>query len=491
MQINIVPPINDTAEAWSAYIKELWESAENHNRKRDSKIAVDYYNNKQLPYLEKELRRIFTDPASYATKRKFTKNVTKQIIDALAQCYSCKVKRSVSGLGKKASKVLDEKVFQGLNKAMRNANKWLVLERTTLLYGRWNQKKERITYRSYHQFQFDLVYKPNSDRELMAVILSDYKPLKDARIWVYTENNTYLFFGDEVKSQLNHNNNVLPFTVLYAEDPGFNDYLDPDINLANSNLEINIAISNLLNMQHHQTHAVPVFVLPPEVPMAGVDDANPDLGVARQIEGDRRIDINDLNKALVLTRGEDGSDTDFKYVSPSADFQGSIESIRFAINSLAQTYGVDNGIFDIDVSGNPATVFHVNEKRRQAIVGDLQSAFTDAEKDLFSSVYRLSQLSSTEIPSLDVDRFLVEFISDASIVEQLSSGDVVNLYNAGLIDEVEVIRHHYGEYSRTEAVAFIEMMINQRKKLEELKSQIGLGEQASKEISEEDEPIEE
>jgi hypothetical protein len=473
MQINIAPPAQDTAADWLQYITALWNDMDNTNRKMASKKVVDYYKNKQRPYLEQALRKIYTDPHSYITKRKWTENITKQIIDALAQCYSCKVKRSVPPIGKRASKLLNDKVFQGINKRMRNANKWLVLEKTTLLYARWNSKYQRVDYRSYHQYEFDIVVDPDSaENELLAVILSDFKPLEDANVIVYTPNNTYWFKGRDLKRHTPHNLGILPFVVLHAEDPGFEDYLEPDTHLINSNLEINVAISNLLNIHQNQAHAIPVVIMPAEIPVAGIDDSNPNTGIISDTETDRRLDINDVNKALVMHHGDGGEAPDFKYVSPQVNFAGAIDTIRYVVNSLAQTYGVDNGIFNIDVSGNPATVFHVNEKRREAIVGDLQSVFIDAEKELFDKAYMLARMSDTAVPELNTQDFIVEFISDANIVNQLSSSDVAKLHELDLIDQIEVIRHHYGDKSRAEAEAFIQEMIEAEQRITELREEL-------------------
>lgn len=116
MQIKLSPPRNDTAADWSAYLRELDNDKENTARKDASLQVVNYYKNKQLSYLEAALRRIYTDPHSYHMKRKWTQNITKQVVDALAQCYACKVKRSVPKLGKKAAKTLDQKYSKVLTR---------------------------------------------------------------------------------------------------------------------------------------------------------------------------------------------------------------------------------------------------------------------------------------------------------------------------------------------------------------------------------------
>lgn len=473
VQISLAPPKQDTAADWSKYIRELWNDRENTARKEASKQVVDYYKNDQRKYLEQALRQIYTDPQDRADKRRWTQNITKQIVDALAQAYSCRVKRTVAKMGVRNAEVLDKKVFQGINKKMRNANKWLVLERTTLLFCRWSAKHSRINYRAYHQFEFDKVVDPGSaEGELLGVILSDYKSLEESNIVIYTHTNTYWFKGVQLQKQVTHNLGVLPFVVLHAEDPGFEDYLMPDISLANANLEINLALSNLLNIHQKQAHAVPVITLPPEMPRPHVDDANPNAGDPTQVENDQRLDIHGPGKALVLSIGDGNETPDFKFVSPNVNFSGAIETIRFVINSLSQTYGVDSGIFNIDVSGNPATIFHVNEKRREAIVGDLKEVFIDGEKELFERSYALAKMSDPVIPTADVEDFVVEFISDASIIDQLKSTDVVNLRKEGVIDDIEVVRHHYGDKSRTEAEAFLNDMMEAQKRLDDLRLEI-------------------
>jgi len=79
---------------------------------------VDYYRYKQFEYLQNELKKIYS-PASFRMKRKWTQNYTKQIIDALAQCYNSRVTREINdkSLSEENIQDIDNLVFAGLKKA--------------------------------------------------------------------------------------------------------------------------------------------------------------------------------------------------------------------------------------------------------------------------------------------------------------------------------------------------------------------------------------
>ena len=488
MQIRTAPPASNNAASWAEYIKEIWEDKDNIRRKRDSKLVVDYYRYKQRQDLEEALKKIYS-PESFVMKRKWTHNYTKQIIDALAQCYNSRVTRELNkeGLSDEEKDDVNALLFAGLNKAMANSNKWLLLERTTLMFARWSNKKQHMVYLSYNQYQFDLVFDPESDdKDLLAVILSDYRRLEEGcRITVYTKNKTFSFVGEELQYEKVHNIGVLPFVVMYAEDPSFEDYLEPLIELVNANLELNIAQSNMLNILQSQAHGLLVLKMPNEQNFQGIDDANPDDSHPTDIEGDRRIDTHDPNKVVELHYGLDGEEPKLESIPHHADFTGALDTVRFLANSLANSMGLDHGVFEVQVSTNPATVFHINEKRRQAIIGDYQSIFVDAERELFEKALFLARKSVMVLPDVQKRDFVVEFSPERAMVDKMDSADVTNLRQLGLIDSIEAVKHHYGSLSRDDAKAFIKKMVEDeleiRDDLEKLKPKQELTEEKPKE----------
>ena len=493
MQNKIVAPTENSAEEWARYVKGLWNDDDNSKRKAESKVVIDYYRSKQMSYLETELKKIFTDMRSYNRKRKWTQNYTKQIIDSLAQCYNSRVRREINGeLDGEQQEDIKRLLFMGLNNAMSNVNKWLILERTALVFARWSEKKSRMVYKSYHQFQFDLIYDPDSDdKELLAVILSDYRSLEDSNIFIYTKDKTFTFRGEHLVKQVDHNLGVLPFVVLYAEDPGFEDYLDPMIELSQANLELNIAQSNLLNVLQSQAHGTMVLTSLAEQDFSGIDDGDPNNPSSSGLEGDRRIDLHDPDKLVELTMSPDGDKPELSTLQHEADFTGALDTIRFLANSLANSMGLDHGVFEVQVSTNPATVFHINEKRRQAIIGDYQSIFVDAERELFEKSLAITRRANVVLPVLAVEDYVIEFSPERAMVDKMGSTDVVNLRDAGVIDTIETVKHHYGSLNRDEAMKFIIQMAEDEVKVQELLAAAGLKpatEPVEEELEEQDKP---
>jgi hypothetical protein len=244
------------------------------------------------------------------------------------------------------------------------------------------------------------------------------------------------------------------------------------VELTNANLELNLAHSNLLNILQNQAHGILVLKTPSQEQFAGIDDGDPNRSHAEHIETDRRIDVHDPNKMVTLTYGINGEEPKLESLEQAADFAGAVESIRFLANSLANTMGLDHGVFEVQVSTNPATVFHINEKRRQAIVQEYQSIFIDAERELFTKSYKVAKLSDPSIADIDTKTYSVEFSPEKAIVSNMTSKDVLDLKAAGIIDTIEAIRQHYGSLSRTEAFEFLEEMVEDeqqvRKVLEKL-----------------------
>jgi hypothetical protein len=471
MQILTPTPLLDTAASWAAYVKEITSDPANCKRKINSKVIFDYYNYQQRTYLDKALSDLFSDINSLRLKRRFAVNVTKQIADAISQAYNCTVKRSISMDNKslpltkrgvpvknsqdKIKSVIDDKIFHNLNQTMEQVNKWLFLDRTSLVKARWSSEKGRIIYNTYHQYEFDIVYTPNLEEEkiLTAVILSDYgKPYKDTIYMVYTSNNTYRFKGETLLEQIDHNLDILPFVAVHAEDPGFEDYLEPNTQLSDGNLEINLAFSNLLELSHKQAHGILVLKTPPEEMFPGTEEAG-------AIESDRRLDLHDTSQMLNLPIGAGGEQPSLEYVIPQANFDGAITTIKTCLAALAQSYGAEGNIrIDATATAAPATNFWLQEKERNKVVRHYRTILEEAEKELFAETTKLAALYTGSIPSLDSGSLNIDYIDEKNVSNGNSIDEALKLYDKKVIDKIEVLREKYSTMSRAEAEEYLAEM---------------------------------
>lgn len=469
MRIKQTPPSDlRSASQWARYTLGLWEDNENQKRRADAKVVADYYNNRQLPYLEDELKKMYTDRHSWDDKRKWAQNITQQITDARSQVYSFKVNRNVPG-SKSSRNTIQERVTKEFSQKMRSLEPIVMLERTALVMSRWSDKKQRITCHTYHQYEFDLVFNPNNnDHELWAVILSDYcSSYEKSNIVIYTALDTFEFVGNKLLNEINHNLGVLPAVVVYDGDPGFEDYLEPDKNIINSNLEINVQYSHLLQNAQKQTFAVGVLTTLPEAGIPMTDDTDPDTGMPRKSEGDRRLDVS-AEKWLVMSQTIDGAKGDFKFVQPNADFTGLIDTIRFVVSSLASSYGVTGAVEGIEPGNMPATKFLVNERARKALLGKYKAVFSDAEIELFEKSYLLAQ-KATPMPVVDLNKYSIDFIDTSNVLENVSAQDIIKLRELGIYDDIEIIRSYRPDLTREEANELIKLMIKAQKAINEQK----------------------
>lgn len=473
MQVNIPAPTVDSPNEWAKYIKALWSDPNNSRRKDTAKEVVEYYEGKQREYLTAELRKFYSDSNSLAFKRKWTHNVTAQIIDALAQVYSMQVKRSLAGKNrKKATTAINNKIWTGLSRVMTAAEKQTQLERTSLLMSKWSERKHRIIYKTFHQYEFDLVWAPNTDeRFLQAAILSDYAPLEDANIVVYTHNNTYRFKGTKLVEQINHNTGILPFVVLFSDDPGFQDYLEPDIELTKANLEVNMLQSNLLNIVQTQGHGILVIKIPSESPQPYTDDSNTNSSSADTIEKDHRLDVHDPNKSVLAMHYNDlGQEPKVEPVQFGADFEGIIASIECTLALLGKSYGVEIGDTELKVTAQPqtATSIWITEKKRKAILRENEVLFRDAEKELFAIAHAQARLYDSSIPNVNPEEFTIEYIDTASPLENASIDDLLKLEEKGVITVVQVLMALNPSMSEDDALDMAKKNIEIRIQLQEM-----------------------
>jgi len=471
MQNNIPIPLGDTAQEWQKYITLLWQDQAEMDRKRKSKEVIDYYKNKQRGYLEQELKNIYSDTNSLRFKRKITCNLTKQLVDALAQVYATSVKRT-SGK-KRLDALFREKLWANEDRIMSLSERMAQLERTTVVMSRWSDTKQHVVYSNYKQYEFSLVYDAIDEKQLLAVILSDYHAFDKAKIIVYTHNNTYHFLGGKLTNQINHNLNILPFVVINIEDPGFEDYLEPDTELVNANLEMNVMISNLLNVVQTQAHGILVIKLGAENPELGSSDANPNISGGNElIEKDRRLDTHDVNKSVIkMYYDAEGREPKAEALQFEADIEGIIKAIECVADYIGNGYNVEIDL-SVNTAGGEATATYVRitEDKRKAILKEREYIFRDAEKELFNIASQQLKLAEPNTPETNPEDFTVEYIDQTSALEHAKIDDLLKLRNQPISD-VEIAKALYPSIDDAEAMEKVKRWIEQQNELNGLKQE--------------------
>jgi hypothetical protein len=125
-QINTPSPTQDNASEWSLYLKAIFDDKDNKDRKAKSKELVDYYNDEQSVYLQNEMSKLYGGNL-IKDKRKWTQNILKKVMDALAITYAGSTKRDVQNVEDSADKKqIQDLFFYSLNNVMSSVNKFLV-----------------------------------------------------------------------------------------------------------------------------------------------------------------------------------------------------------------------------------------------------------------------------------------------------------------------------------------------------------------------------
>jgi hypothetical protein len=453
----------DNEKDWLAYIKVLAGDASNKERKKQSKVVYDYYNGNQRGYLYAEYIKIFTDAFSRESKRKWVHNITSQIVDARAIVYSHDIKRTLLSKNKKALLSQYNSILWGdhADSTMSEAEHLIEYDRQCLTYVRWDDKKQRVVYTNYHQWQYDLVFQEDSD-DLRAVIISDYgKEHKDTNYMIITQDTNYKFQGDILLNKIVHNLGFLPCRLLYAKDPGFERYLTPDVNLAQNNLELNLAYSNLLNILMCKAHGLTVITIPADSPIPREDDSNPNIPTGNtNIEQDSRLGLHDPNQILILRNGADGQASTIQNIGAQVQFDKAIETINFILSSMAESYGVKLGETKIYSGSQPqtATQIFITDKTKQKIMKVKEYLFREFEKEIFYVGQTLAN-KAIKMKISSIDDLKIEYLPQSKLLTDINVDQVIKLAGGEKIyTRVAAVATLHNGMSLEDAQVFIEEM---------------------------------
>jgi hypothetical protein len=344
-------------------------------------------------------------------------------------------------------------------------------ERTIVVQPYFSQKYKRINYNFFHQYQFDLVFDYSTpDKELIAVITSDYKDDFDKTKWlVYTKNNKYTFTGSELVSQENHNLNFLPFVVVYEHKPDIDcDYIDPIYAYVEGNLQINLALSDMLNLLQKQAHGILTLTVPDDVAPPGEPASTP--GTEQRGPGDGRAVLRTgFDDVVVLQQNQMGHAADLKYVEQNPNFDPGINVIKTYLSLYASNAGLPSDSLELSIqtSTSTATEVYLKENRTKQALQQQTAVLTEAEKELFDINIRLLDIAGipTKLPKGTTSKdFHIEFVRQSAI-QNMTVADVNLAYQSGVLDKAEFFRFMFPSYTRQEALEQLAMMEEDKKQL--------------------------
>lgn len=439
-------PTTDSSEAWITYIQALHGDEYTRERKKASYRLVKFYQGHQREETEKLIksRKIQNQ---LRTLPVWTKNLLKYGIDLLAKTYDGMVERSIAD--DTESEQLNF-VTKNYTKTFSKVSKYIIPERMALIQT--VLEDEELKYKCYYQYQYDLVY---SDGVLIAVILSDYKQdWTKTNYYVYTVNYTYHVYGNKIISQIPNEIGILPFTVIYSEDPGFNTYLEPHGEWSDQQIELNAIYSSNLLCYTMQSHAI---LWERRIPDSVVGEA--DEGVI-QTPG-IQLPLPGASEALILFEDEEGRKEEVGYLTPGVNFADLNSVLTEYSLSFLEDLGIPRDIVTISITGatlKPATTGYLAERKLNDLNMPYRQLFAEAEKEVFAKAVELLKASGISgYNQVNPNDYAVSFSSQPRRLDTLEIPELVQLYQLDkrILDEADLLRIIKG-ITRQEALKEIE-----------------------------------
>ena len=457
MYLTITPPEKDTKENWVEYIKKLGEFSDNKQRKADSyRLYKLYKGHSQREETKKALTSRIGNQVHQNKHPIWTQNVLRLGVKMLASTYDGVVERSIGEVEEGVFFDVQTKMWDSINTSMSTVSDLLVYERMALIQV--VNKSDKLIYHTYNQYQYDLVYQND---ELVAVILSDYGvDHEKTNYFIYTSENTWHLFGDNLVSQEVNELNVLPFIVAYAEERGFHDYLEPMIEYADAQVELNCILSGNLYTHQLQSHAVLWERLTPDSAI-GETVESPGGSLLDSDQIGPQLALPSAAQATILYEDEEGRKEEIGYLTPGINFGDILGVGREYILNFFENMGIPRDAISIDMSGatvKPATAGYLAERKLHDLNSPYKSIFSAVEKELFNlSITVVNEANLFNVNTVDSNNFSVSFSSQPRRLDTLEITDLISLKNEGIIDEAEVLRILKG-ITRTEALNLLETM---------------------------------
>lgn len=428
MIINIKPPNYDLAEDWIKYIALLYKDSYNTKRKEDSKRLHNYYNGKH----RQELIDTIKSRHGHIDKHPLlTHNILRYSSNLLSTIYDGNIQRSIQN---ENNDLLEDIYIK--NKMMTSVNQSLIFDRMSLIQVVVNINNKKIEYRRYKQFHFDLVKDIYGD--MMAYILSDAADDFEKRNWyVYTATNYYRIKNNKLVDNKPNSFGFLPFVLITSEELGFEDYLDPRIEIADNLLELNVIRSNNLYTHKLQAHAQPWFRKTID---SQVGESETEPG-STQNTG-TFLPMHSPETGTVLYVDAFGNKEEIGFLSPNVDFSQNIELERFYIDRVCEDIGLPPGSFNFDFrTANPKPALNslIADKKIKELNSNYEQIFKDAEQELFKIAHEVA-IKQLYMPlnNIDPNTFNISFQARAVSLDYMEPEQMILLINKNIFTKAEI-----------------------------------------------------
>jgi len=350
------------------------------NFKGEMEKRIDYYNDRQIPYLMELLRERYLDWKSLGLEPEFI-NVIKTIVDGSALIYRSGASRTLtSGAGEvdpQEKKLWDWIMGNARYEAtMKTVNRLAKLCRTVVIKPSFRRGCIRLDVLTPDQI--DIIQEQGDPTEPRAIIYS--RPGSDSIesmpiIYHYWDNEKYRRFtadGKIIRMANNPENinpyGVLPFVRFTETLPVSSYFVDSGEDLTVVQDAINLKLVQLNHLLKMQSFSVPVLI---------------------GYEGQDKITVAP-GKPISIPLGRLGEGSpDFKFVSPNPAIRECLEVIQQSITRLANAYHISSANYSI--SGSQKSGFAL-VMENLALFEDRQNAvpfYEDGEEEMFELIKRI------------------------------------------------------------------------------------------------------
>lgn len=419
-------------------------------RRASMKKRIDYYQGKQLTYLDELLDTQFKMPDRLKLQKEFY-NVTEMIINELAVLYSMPPKRELCECeDEDAESIYKDIITKGkLDAAMATANKYAKLCKVVLVRPVW---REKIEYDIYTPNMFDVIQDPQNPTKPIGIVYSNQidmvwsKPLNedDKRtkldpfslpntiFYVWTKESHFAFtyamnksseiIIEMIKNENNPDNKnpygVLPFVAIYDGVPTDGFFVEGGDDLINCNEINNVKLVEKNHLTKMQSFSIPV--------RKGADNTKDELVLDPSMVVDLPAD-DDMRKGV-----------DFRFVSPEAKIAEIEADLEGRLRRLAIKHKLNPDMFVASGNRSSADSLQMQAYYLGKIITADKPLYACYEKELFE-VTRTVYNYHSDIDQLPEECELFIDYKDIEVPMTIEQEDAHNtiLYSNKLISRAD------------------------------------------------------
>jgi len=416
------------------------------DRRQNMQKRIDFYNGKQMEYLNDSIDDQFTYPERLKLQKEYY-NSTKLVVDELAVLYNEEPLREIQDGTEQDQEIYSEIVDSSkINLVMEEANKLCKLCRTVLIRPVW--RKEQIEYDIYTPNIFDVIQDEQDQTKAKAVVYANIFDIKndipqnndDTRtdfdrfdeenvVFYYASKDKFIpftynldktgFVVSKILKQQNNDDNInpygmLPFIIIRDGYPVSSFFLEGGDDLINTNEMINVKLTELNHLTKMQAFSVPV--------RKGAERGADAL-------------ILDPSMCIDLPADDDlANNADFKFVSPEPKITELQKDIEGKLRRLAIKYKLNPDMFTASAERSSAQSLQLQNYHLSKIIKRDKPYYRIFERELFELTKVIYNYHSSGHKLSENCRLYIDY-KDIETPMTMEERDAHNLllYNNGIL----------------------------------------------------------